>query len=89
MLEVWGTAVRYHMWHTLALLAVSALPTPWQGRATRIACVSWLAGVVLFSGSLYALALTGVSTFGVITPIGGVALIAGWSALAVAAARAR
>jgi uncharacterized membrane protein YgdD (TMEM256/DUF423 family) len=76
------TAVQYHMYHALALLAVGLLPS---GRAATVAGWSFLVGVLLFSGSLYALALSGVKALGMITPLGGVAFLVGWAALAVAA----
>ncbi len=76
------TAVQYHMYHALALLALGLLPA---GRATTVAGWSFLAGVLLFSGSLYALALSGVKALGMITPFGGLAFLVGWAALAVAA----
>ncbi len=83
------TGVRYQAWHTLALLAVLAwrAATPLAGQ--RLALGLWAAGMALFSGSLYALALTGIGRLGMVTPLGGVLLIAGWLALAAAAARAR
>jgi uncharacterized membrane protein YgdD (TMEM256/DUF423 family) len=86
MAEVWSTAARYHMWHALALLGVAAAPL-WPGRLAAAAAFAWIAGVVLFSGSLYLLAITGVGTLGAVTPFGGVALIAGWVLLALAAVR--
>ncbi len=79
------TATRYHFVHTLAL-AIGGL-APAAGcpvRPLAVACGAWLAGVVVFSGSLYALALTGATWLGAITPVGGIALMAGWVALAVA-----
>jgi uncharacterized membrane protein YgdD (TMEM256/DUF423 family) len=85
MLAAFETGVRYQMYHALALLAVAILMPRIDGRALLIAGWSFLAGIVLFSGSLYALALTGVTTLGAITPIGGVAFLAGWIALAIAA----
>ena len=79
---VWQTAVQYHFWHALALLAVAlAGRSPWLKAAGGL----FLAGVLLFSGSLYALAL-GVP-LGLVTPLGGVALILGWVAFAVGALR--
>lgn len=72
--------------HTLALLAGALAPA--AGLSTRIAttaCAAWLAGIIIFSGSLYLLALTGITWLGAITPIGGVAFILGWFALAPAA----
>jgi len=85
MLDVWQTAVRYHMWHVLALLAACALEPLWGRRSMVAACSAWLAGIALFSGSLYLLVLTGIGILGAITPVGGVVLIAGWVLLASAA----
>ena len=86
MLAVFETGVRYHMYHALALLATAALMTRVDGRAVVVAGWSFLAGILIFSGSLYALALTGVTTLGAITPIGGLAFLIGWACLAIAAA---
>lgn len=82
MLAVFETGARYQMYHALALLALAWATTQWQ--LPHAAPVGWLfvAGIVLFSGSLYLLALTGARGFGAITPIGGVAFIAGWGVLA-------
>lgn len=85
MLAVFETGVRYQMYHALALLAVGALLTRTEGRAVVVAGWSFTTGILLFSGSLYALALTGVTTLGAITPLGGVAFLIGWLALAIAA----
>src|SRR6476659_5712704 len=83
MLAVFETGVRYHMYHALALLLVAALvPRPGTGRAIVAAGWLFVAGIVLFSGSLYLLAVTGVTVLGAITPIGGVAFLAGWALLA-------
>lgn len=87
LLAVFETAVRYQLVHSLALLAVAWAATRWPGRATNAAGVLFAAGIVLFSGSLYALALTGARGLGVVTPFGGVAFIAGWACLAFAAWR--
>jgi uncharacterized membrane protein YgdD (TMEM256/DUF423 family) len=85
-LVTWHTGVEYHFWHALALFVVVAgLP---GGRARRWAIGLFAAGIVLFSGSLYALALGAPRVVGVITPIGGVAFIAGWLVV-VSALRAR
>lgn len=85
MLIVFETGVRYHMYHALALLAVGL--TVARGPSTALAAAGWLfvAGIAIFSGSLYALAITGVRTLGMITPVGGVAFLAGWIAFAVGA----
>jgi uncharacterized membrane protein YgdD (TMEM256/DUF423 family) len=87
-LAIWQTAVQYHAWHALGLIAVGLLLLQWPERSA-LAWAGWafVAGVALFSGSLYALALTGTRGLGAIAPIGGVAFIAGWIALAFAAWR--
>lgn len=85
MLAVFETGVRYQMYHALALVAAGALARVAPSRAAAWAGGLWVAGVVIFSGTLYALALTGLRWFGAITPVGGVLLLAGWLALAVAA----
>ncbi|MBS0431203.1 MAG: DUF423 domain-containing protein [Proteobacteria bacterium] len=82
-LQIWHTAVQYHFWHTLAF-AVAAMMA---GRCARIAAMLFAAGTVLFSGSLYALALDAPRWAGFITPVGGVMLILGWIALGVALIR--
>ena len=83
MAAVWQTAVQYHAWHALALLAVGILLAQDPGCAGLV-WSGWLfaAGIVLFSGSLYALALTGLRGLGAVTPLGGVAWLGGWAALA-------
>jgi uncharacterized membrane protein YgdD (TMEM256/DUF423 family) len=89
MIAVWETAARYHLVHALALLATGWAAERWPGALTTGAGWLFLAGIVVFSGSLYALALTGTRALGAITPFGGLCLIAGWSCLALAAMRAR
>ena len=87
MTAVWQTAVQYHAWHALAVLAVGVLLLQWPGqRSVEVAGWLFVAGIVLFSGSLYAMALTGVRGLGAVTPFGGVAFLAGWAALVWAAA---
>ena len=88
MLAVFDTGVRYHLIHALAMLAAAWAASRWPSSGTTAAGWFFLAGIILFSGSLYALALTGIRVFGAITPIGGVAFIIGWAALAWAAWRA-
>ena len=87
MLAVFETGVRYQMYHALALLVVSAA-IGHLGSARLLVSAGWLfvAGIVLFSGSLYALALSGVTPLGAITPIGGLAFLGGWACLALFAA---
>jgi uncharacterized membrane protein YgdD (TMEM256/DUF423 family) len=80
-LEVFETGARYHMYHALAMLLCGVLAMSRPGWTFQ-------AGIVLFSGSLYALALTDVKVLGAITPIGGLAFLAGWIWLAVSALRA-
>jgi uncharacterized membrane protein YgdD (TMEM256/DUF423 family) len=83
--EVFETAARYQMYHAPALLAVGLLAMIGRrGTALNIAGWSFTLGVLIFSGTLYALAFTGIRWLGMITPIGGLALIAGWFALAIA-----
>ena len=79
--ELWHTASQYHFWHALAL-AIACLAPP--GRARRCALVALPLGIVLFCGSLYALALGAPRWCGAITPLGGVAFIVGWIALGLA-----
>ena len=87
LLVVFETGVRYHMYHALALLAVGWTATRWP--SAWVGAAGWLfcAGILVFSGSLYAMTLSGARWLGAITPIGGVCFIAGWIALAVAAMR--
>ena len=87
MLAVFETGVRYQMYHAFAVLIVAAAIGR-LGEARPLAAAGWLfvAGVLLFSGSLYALALTGTGILGAITPFGGLLFLAGWACLAVFAA---
>lgn len=89
MFAVWQTAVQYHAWHALGLLAIGLssfyFKSPWMSAA------GWLlaAGIMLFSGSLYALALGAPRILGAITPFGGLSFIAGWLAFAIGVIYAR
>lgn len=91
LLAAYRTGVDYHAWHTFAILVIALL----MGRSDddrtlgvlRLSAVMFLFGIVLFAGSLYAMALTGVRGLGAITPIGGVALLGGWIGLGWAAVR--
>jgi uncharacterized membrane protein YgdD (TMEM256/DUF423 family) len=85
MLAVFETGVRYQMYHALAIFAVGLLLARMDGWLIRTAAWCFTAGIVLFSGSLYALALSGVSALGAITPIGGILFLAGWACLVIAA----
>jgi len=86
-LEIFETGVRYHMYHALGLFAVAWAASRWPSGATTAAGWLLIVGIVVFSGSLYTLVLTGQRWLGAVTPLGGVALIAGWAALAWAALR--
>jgi len=80
--EVWNTAVLYHLVHAPALLWAATAEPFLQG-----AILCWTAGIILFSGSLYALALTKISVLGAITPVGGLLLMAGWAIVGIRAIR--
>jgi len=85
-LEVFKTAVSYQMYHALILVAASLMPAlGLSRRLLGIACGFWLAGIVLFSGSLYLLVLSGHHWLGPVTPIGGVCFMIGWALLVAAA----
>jgi uncharacterized membrane protein YgdD (TMEM256/DUF423 family) len=81
-LAIFETGARYQMYHALALLAVAWAASQWPSPGIRASGWCFLAGTFLFSGSLYILALTGVRWLGAITPVGGVAFLAGWILLA-------
>lgn len=81
----WETAARYQMYHALGLLGVSYACATYKHKLAGAAGWLFVAGIVLFSGSLYALSLSGLRILGAITPLGGVAFIAGWLCLAGAA----
>lgn len=80
-LAIFDTGARYHMYHALAM-GLAALA------GSRCAAIAFLAGIVLFSGSLYALALSGLPLLGAVTPVGGVCFLAGWALLAWKAPKA-
>jgi uncharacterized membrane protein YgdD (TMEM256/DUF423 family) len=89
LLAVWHTAVEYHLFHALGLLAVG-LAAAQLGESALLKWSGWLmlAGIVLFSGSLYALALTGVRWLGAVTPAGGTAFLVAWALFVIAILRA-
>lgn len=90
MRAVFDTAGHYHLVHTLALLLAAVAPAAGLPRGPLLlACLAWSVGIVVFSGSLYLLAVTGIGWLGAITPIGGVAFLLGWAAIAVGGWRAR
>nr|WP_110986151.1 DUF423 domain-containing protein [Acaryochloris thomasi] len=86
MLEVFETGTRYQMYHALALILVALLLSrATEGQSWLVASgTSMTLGVLLFSGSLYALSFTGIKILGAITPLGGVAFLVGWGCLAIA-----
>ncbi|MEW9670404.1 DUF423 domain-containing protein [Ammoniphilus sp. 3BR4] len=88
MLTVYQTGVQYHMFHSLGLISIGIL----GGKLASTAMLTWsgwalLVGIILFSGSLYVLSLSGIRVLGAITPFGGVAFLIGWALLAYAAYR--
>ena len=86
-LAIFHTGVTYQLVHTLALFGVALLATHLPGRLVTWAGVCFAVGIVLFSGSLYVLTMTGISELGIITPFGGLAFLAGWLCLGLAAWR--
>lgn len=82
MFNIFEVGVRYHMYHALALLAVAWASTRWPGGSITAAGWLFLAGTIIFSGSLYLLSLSGMRWLGAITPIGGLAFLLGWLFLA-------
>jgi uncharacterized membrane protein YgdD (TMEM256/DUF423 family) len=88
LLAVWETAARYQMYHALALLLVALAAARWPQGSWGAPALLFCAGIVLFSGSLYALALSGVRWLGAVTPLGGVCWLAAWVVLAAAGSRA-
>lgn len=87
MLAVWKTANEYHFYHALALLLVGVLARQAKLPGLDVSAGCFLAGIVVFSGSLYVLALSGTRWLGAITPIGGLLFLAGWAWLAWSASR--
>lgn len=87
MLAIFETGVRYQMYHSLAILAASWAVAQWANGLALAAGWLFFAGIVIFSGSLYILSLTGIRWLGAITPIGGVAFLVGWVCLGLAAWR--
>ncbi|HET6796698.1 MAG TPA: DUF423 domain-containing protein [Gemmatimonadales bacterium] len=83
-LAIFETAARYQMYHALGLLGVAWATVRWPGTLPQLAGWLFVVGTLLFSGSLYALALTGMRWLGAVTPLGGAAFLAGWILLALA-----
>ena len=88
MISVWQTAVLYQLVHGLGLLAIAALGSRFSSPMLGTAAALMFAGIVLFSGSLYALSLSGIKWLGPITPLGGLCFIVSWALVALAAYRA-
>ena len=86
-LDTYELAVRYHFYHTFALLAVSILMDKYSLPRLKLSALLFFIGIILFSGSLYALCLFNISKIAIITPFGGVFLIAGWATLFIAILR--
>lgn len=84
-LEWWATAAQYHLVHAVALAIVALVLAERASTAGRVAGYSFISGTLLFSGSLYVMALTGVRILGAVTPFGGVSFLVGWAGLAIAA----
>lgn len=89
LLAAFETGVRYQAWHTLAILSLLIWRQQQRLRGQRLVMGLWGAGVLLFSGSLYLMTLTGIRALGMITPVGGVLLMTGWLMLALTAWRQR
>ena len=81
LFDVFEVGVRYHMYHALAIVAVGLAAAQWPESGVGLAGWLFAAGILVFSGSLYILAITGMKWLGAITPIGGVAFLAGWAVL--------
>jgi len=83
LLQVFETGVRYQMYHAFGLILVALAMDRWPNSTLQIAGWLFLAGIVLFSGSLYALCLSGIRALGAVTPIGGLCFLGGWAFLAL------
>lgn len=86
-LATWETAARYHLYHALALILLGAISARWPAPLLSVSGWLFVVGIAVFGGTVYALALGGPRWLGAITPIGGIALIAGWIVMAVAVFR--
>ena len=86
-LETYETAVKYQFYHTIALLLIGVLMTRLESRSLDYAAIAMIVGIIIFSGSLYILCMTGIKWLGAITPIGGVGMIVGWVLLFLAVYR--
>lgn len=84
MLQTWKTGVDYHFYHALGLLLIGILAVSFPSELVKWSAILLTAGIVLFSGSLYALAISGIKWLGAVTPVGGLSFIAGWVLLFLA-----
>lgn len=84
-LAIFETGTKYQMYHALALILVGILALQEEARAIAVAGWAFSSGILLFSGSLYGLSLSGIKILGTITPLGGAAFLIGWASLAIAA----
>ncbi len=87
MLTIFEVGVRYHMYHALGLLAVAWAISRWPEKNLNAAGWAFIVGIIIFSGSLYILSITGMRWLGAITPIGGLAFLIGWAILVWSVAR--
>ncbi|MGE3921172.1 MAG: DUF423 domain-containing protein [Gammaproteobacteria bacterium] len=83
MINIYQTGITYQFYHTLALLLTGLMMVNFNNRSLKFSGVMFVVGIVIFSGSLYMLALTGIKQLGIITPVGGIAFLMGWLSLAV------
>jgi len=88
MADVYETGVKYQFYHALGLFAVAFAISRWKDAPVSLAGWLFVVGIVLFSGSLYVLSLTGVRWLGIVTPLGGLAFLAGWVILGIGVLRA-
>lgn len=86
-LEWWKTGAHYHLLHAVAIGLAASLSATREGRGANVAAIAFSVGVVLFSGSLYLMTVTGIRALGAITPLGGLAFLVGWAALGVGGLR--
>lgn len=86
-LDTLETAVRFQMYHSIALVAIGGLGSVWRSRAVAISCGLLTFGVIVFCGSLYLIALADIGVLGAVAPVGGLSLMAGWGLLAIGALR--
>ncbi len=89
MLAIYKTGVEYQFYHALGLLLIGVISTKFDSKWIRWSTILLVTGIIVFSGSLYTLAISGVKVLGAITPIGGLSFVAGWICLAVGIAKSK